>query len=543
MNKKNIPELKEIENFYLIKENLDNYINPNINKQEFINNLNNRFNSDKNKSIRIEKLLKDNKKLCIDIIVNSIKNNINNLSFKEKLFFYLKDFLKYESEGKCLNCNNKTIFSSWYSGYRRFCCYKCSNSNKEIRERTKNTNLKKYGAKYAMQNKNIELKRQNTNLKKYGSNYSIQNKDIKLKRQNTRKEKFILKKKDLLNNLNIEILDYNENTWFLKLKDNNCNHEFDINGRLLIYRHKNNHKICTKCNNPDLNFSSESEQEILNFIKSIYNKEIFERYKYNSKKEIDIYIPDLKIGFEFNGMIWHSELYKDKDYHLNKTLECEELGIQLIHIWEDDWLYKQDIIKSMISNKLGVITNKIYARKCNIKEVSKQEAKIFLEQNHIQGNNYANYNYGLYYNEELVSLLTLNKPKIHNKSNSNNNEIEIIRFCNKLNTNIIGSFSKLLNHYIKLNCNNLSTIITFANRDWSKKDNIYLKNGFSFLHQTKPNYWYINNNKKQHRFSFRKDLLIKKGFDKDKTEHEIMLEQKIYRLYDCGSLKYELKIN
>jgi len=130
-----------------------------------------------------------------------------------------------------------------------------------------------------------------------------------------------------------------------------------------------------------------------------------------------------------------------------------------------------------------------------------------------------------------VSLMTFGKRKF-----LNNNNIEIIRFCNKLNTNVVGGASKLFNYFIKKY--DFDKIITYADKSYSI-GNLYKNMGFKEINHTKPNYYYINNRIRKHRFNFRKDILIKQGFEKNKTEHEIMLEREIYRIYDSGSIKFE----
>ena len=119
---------------------------------------------------------------------------------------------------------------------------------------------------------------------------------------------------------------------------------------------------------------------------------------------------------------------------------CNSNGIQLFHICEDDWIYKQNIIKSMILNKLGKSSNKIYARKTEVKEVIDNKlVREFLDNNHIQGFVGSKIKLGLFYKDELVSLMTFSK-----RTFMKNEDYELVRFCNKLNTNVIGGASKLL---------------------------------------------------------------------------------------------------
>ena len=252
---------------------------------------------------------------------------------------------------------------------------------------------------------------------------------------------------------------------------------------------------------------------------------------------MDVYLPELKIAFEFNGLYWHNELNKENNYHLNKTELCEQNGIQLIHIYEDDWIYKQDIVKSMISNKLGKTSNKIFARKCEIKEISDNNlVRLFLDENHIQGFVGSKIKIGLFFNNELVSIMTFgNRRVVMGKKTTNVDEYELLRFCNKINTNVIGGASKLFKYFIKKY--NPSEITTYADRSFSR-GKLYEKLGFKFVSKTQPNYCYVIGRKKYYRFNFRKNILINEGFDPNKTEHEIMLERKIYRIYDSGNLKF-----
>ena len=290
---------------------------------------------------------------------------------------------------------------------------------------------------------------------------------------------------------------------------------------------------CPKCGN---NFSK-GEQSVNDFIvheldtnTNTKNKSIISPY------ELDIYIPQKNIAIEYNGLRWHSEIFnKNNYYHLLKTEMCENAKIQLVHIFEDEWLYKPDIVKSRLKSIFGITLNKIYARKCIIKDVSFKESKEFLDQNHIQGNCMSKYRYGLYYDNELVSLMTFGAKRKSLGSKSEEKCYELLRFCNKLNTTVIGGASKLLKHFVKVH--NPNEIISYCDRRWSQGD-LYEKLGFKFDHVSQPNYYYVIKGKRENRFKYRKSELVKQGFDKNKTEHEIMLERGIYRIYDCGTKAY-----
>jgi hypothetical protein len=116
-------------------------------------------------------------------------------------------------------------------------------------------------------------------------------------------------------------------------------------------------------------------------------------------------------------------------------------------------------------------------------------------------------------------------------------EIELLRFCNKLDTTIIGGASKILNYFIKTH--NPKKIISYADRRWSNGE-LYDRLNFNLVAETKPNYWYVIKNKRDYRFKYRKSMLIKQGFDSNKSERQIMFDRGIYRIYDCGTLKYEM---
>jgi len=383
-----------------------------------------------------------------------------------------------------------------------------SDSQKEnILNKTKKTNLSKYGVEFV--NQNIEIKNKSAETKRYNSI-----------------EKFIKKYKEK----NIITVNYEKNILNGKCEKHG---EYQLGLSAFYHRMRSDSILCPECNK--LGRFTGLEKELVSFIKNNYNGIIEEnkRSLFNNEIEIDIFLPDKNLAFEFNGLFWHCELNKDKNYHLNKTEKCEKLGIHLIHIYEDDWLFKNNIVKSRILNLLDK-SMRIYARKCEVKKIEDNKLiKKFLEENHIQGYVGSKYKYGLYYNDELVSIMIFGNPRI--LMNQNNQHLELLRFCNKNGVNVIGGASKLFKHFIYEV--KPESILSYADRSWSQ-GNVYLKLGFNLVSITKPNYHYIIERQKKYRFNYAKYKLINQGFDCNKTEHEIMLERKMYRIYDSGSLKF-----
>ena len=306
-----------------------------------------------------------------------------------------------------------------------------------------------------------------------------------------------------------------------------CGKEFDILPNNLLMEHG-----CSKCANSVSNW----EKEINEYINSIGFETETSNRKILEGKEIDILVKNSNIGFECDGLIYHSEFRnKDKNYHLEKTKLARTKGIYLIHIFEDEWYFKKEIVKSMISNVLHKTQNKIHARKCELKIVNNDDKCDFLNQNHIQGDVNSNINLGLYFNDELVSLMTFGKLRKNLGSSPKEGSYELLRFCNKLNTTVVGGASKLFKYFTKNY--NFNDIKSYCDLRWYR-GNMYEMLGFEYNHSSAPNYFYINNRHRENRFNYRKDVLVKQGFDANKSEHEIMLERKIYRIYDCGCKVY-----
>jgi hypothetical protein len=242
-------------------------------------------------------------------------------------------------------------------------------------------------------------------------------------------------------------------------------------------------------------------------------------------------IDDANIGIHFCSIENRAIIKRGKNHSLLEHIQYANRGIRLIHIWDNEWNQKQDIVKSRISSFLGINT-RIFARKCSIITLSSKEYATFFNTNHIQGSVSASICYGLIYNDEIVAAISFGRSRFDKKI-----EYELIRYSNKLNTNVVGGASKLFQHFIRQHSPN--SIISYSDRRWNT-GNLYQQLGFTYAHSTNPNYFYFKKNNSTKLFSrqtFQKHKLRDKleSFDPLSTEWQNMVNNGYDRIWDCGN--------
>lgn len=290
-------------------------------------------------------------------------------------------------------------------------------------------------------------------------------------------------------------------------------------------------KQCTK------NGASTGEIEILEFVKELGLKAVLSDRKTIYPKEIDILIPDKNVGIEFNGVFWHSDKYKPRMYHVDKKKSCEEKGIDLIQVFEDEWANSKDIVKSIIASRVGAAQRKIYARKTVVEVVTPSIARDFYQANHIQGFCGAEFHYALTHNGEIISMASFGKPRKILVKDADY-DLELIRFCSALNTQVVGGFSKLIANVKD------KRIITYCdNRLFNAKG--YKAVGFKSIRTTPPSYFYSKNASRKSRFECQKHKLSSflRDFDPEKSESENMTANGYHKVYDCGTTVLEMRIS
>jgi len=381
-------------------------------------------------------------------------------------------------------------------------------------DKVRSTCMDRYGVSHIMYSDEIKERLRNNNLEKWGVDNPMKNEEFRSGFNIANSPNYIKYLSDGISLFRCDI---------------SGDHDFEISSSNFIGRNNNNTPLCTVCN-PIGDSSSIKENELYDYIAGIYDGEIVQSYR--DGLEIDIYLPELNLGFEFNGLYWHSEEKRGKSYHIDKTEYFKERGVRIVHIWEDDYDNKIEIVRSQINNWLGVSDNKIYARKCHVEVIGDSKiAREFLDSNHIQGYVNSSLKLGLFYNGVLVSIMVFDH--FEGRRQMRGDEWNLSRFCNRTNTNIVGGASKLLKYFITNY--SPSRIISYADRDWSTGD-LYYTLGFELVSTSKPDYKYIVDNSRVHKSRYRKGRL-----KTELTESMEMKNRKIDRIFDCGKMKFEIR--
>lgn len=273
--------------------------------------------------------------------------------------------------------------------------------------------------------------------------------------------------------------------------------------------------------------TSNAEKSVVDFIKTFYKGKIETNVKSVLKDdegnyfELDIYIPEKHVAIEYNGNFWHSSENKPKNYHLIKSKLCEKAGIRLIHLYEYEWLDNQlnPKIKMMLKSSLGCVETRIYARKCTVKEISNKEARVLNNAIHLQGHRNAQVTLGLFYNNELVQLMSFSRTKYNR--NLEEGYWEIIRGCPGSNSMVIGGVSKLFKYFVK----HYNPKGVFSYCDFNKfNGSSYAELGMKFIGYTGPDMKWLM-----------PDGTV---VNRNPSKHNELKKMAKYQIFGSGSKKY-----
>lgn len=400
--------------------------------------------------------------------------------------------------------------------------------HEEIKTRKECTSLTKYGVSNPLKSKKIQEKIKQTNFNKFGTEYPTQSELVKEKIKKTCNERY---GRNCHKQKHIPLSSLETLSSYTKLSELCKTHSAKEIGDMLkvdsttVLRYMHTHNI-----EPSIFYSSAAEKEIREIFKD-FNCVFNDRNKIGM--ELDIYIPELNLAVEYNGLYWHSEhTGTDKYLHVNKLIACKNNGIRLITIFENEWLEKRDLVAKKLKHIAGISTEaKEYARSCTIQYIDSSIKDKFLDANHIQGTAKSSVNIGLYNKAgTLVACMAFTKS---------NDKFVLTRYATSCN--VVGGFSKLLKYFeIQFN---YPPIITFADLRWSNGD-LYYNTGFKEAQQLPIDYYWTKNNKLWHKFNWRHKQMRNrlKYYNPNKSESENMRENGYAKIWDCGKIKFTKNI-
>lgn len=439
--------------------------------------------------------------------------------------------------------------------------------SQEIRNKTVETCIKKFGETNPMKCQDVRDKAEQTNLNRYGYSCIFNSPEFRDKIRGTLVERY-------------GVSNFAESCQYTHrvMKDPSKFEEFvefDADPKSYIQSHYSSKPLLSELSR-DLGVGTEAIslrvirsdcKNLVGYVYSIMEKEVYDflienlpdaEIIRNTKKvispyELDIYLPEYNFAIECNPASTHNSTIDTWDsskspmpykYHKMKTDLCEDRGIFLFHIFGYDWMWHKDVIQSMILNVLGKCPAKLYARTCDIHDVNSKDASMFLNANHRQGAAGSSIRLGLYHDNELVSLMTFSKMRntIGTGSENLSDCYELVRFCSKLNTSVVGGASKLFKHFIKTY--QPERIRSFSDRAHTR-GSLYSTLGFTEVRQSDPGYVWVNlyNDRPYHRYNAQKhnirEFLQDDSIDLSQTEREIMSSHGFVQVFDSGTITWE----
>ena len=451
-----------------------------------------------------------------DYLCSMTNKFLTSCSTTERIYYLMTGI----EPGKCPHCENLRKFRITKKGYsqtcgKRECVHKAQQNT--IR---KNTPIHRFKTeKFKKQNDHImNLKYGSSNyfsseigkktirenlIKKYGEDSPAKCESIKNKIKNTVISNTIKKYSDMLSTHNEKLFKYNVNG-HTKILCEDCNTISDLSNSYLLKRLNNKEKCCKKCN-PINFFKSKGETELKNFISTIC--EINENDR-SLGFEIDILVPSRKIAFEFNGTYWHSDIYKNKNFHLEKTNKCKENGITLYHVWQDDWENRNHIVKSNIRKIFKIYNDEILVQNTECKNITIEQANDFFDHNDIDGKMNKGKTFGLFYKNILVCAACVCMDE-------SRGELQMSRFTLATDIHMEGSMDKILEHVSDIH---EDKIFMYCDKSWNVEP-FFEK--FKYLCDMPPRgYYVINGNKKY----------INDG--------EMPSSKNMHKIHDCGTSKW-----
>lgn len=458
-------------------------------------------------------------------------------------------YLNLDTRPVCGHCGEPTAASVKKRKFLSFCSRNCTLASSVTREKSKNTLLEKHGVAHNMQVAEVKSAARQTMLQKYGVDNAAKSAVLLAKMQKTRNASYALDplhtreakqraaehrnqqfriegfsdKLSLINQQTKCVLD-GDQSWqgmqhYYRWKHTECGFVFEerlIKGQL---------PLCPRC------APKSKPQEALSKFLSVLGVRVVENdRRMIAPLELDFFLPDFNIGIEVNGCYWHSDGVARYSL-LDKTRLAESKGIQLLHFWDYEINEKFEIVSEIIKSKLGK-SDRVFARRCKVVQLTSTESRNFLDRHHIAGGGGGFCHLGLLLGEKVVAAAVFGKKRFGGKACN-----ELIRYAS--HGTVVGGLSKLIRHFRKMDS---SVLVSFADRRFSTGRS-YKRLGFQVIRETAPNYVWVKGKQRLSRYQTMKHLLPKilpQTYNPAHSEKHNMTSAGWYKITDCGNLLLEL---
>ena len=535
--------------------------------------------------------LRDNPALAAPVRAYAVAHGFETDDARELLTVFTQ---KIEAPPRCKMCDGLVRFNRQLCQYATYCSTKCQNNDPAVKARHAATNIQRYGVANAAMNVDVKQRQAKTTTERYGATCFLATESGKRKSRETCLRKYGVSHTSMVPELNerrratmltrygaphalqVKALrdkraatcrdrygDAYPSVWKLRELCARQREEvydglaalfpqYEIQCTRAQFLGLHEHANTWRCRDCGATFTRSGvpycrchrsfamEDALFRLVRGLCPDAIRgTRGVLPSGREIDVYVPSRNTGFEFDGLYWHSELYRDKRYHLGKTEEAEAAGVRLVHVFEDEWTLQGELVREKVSALLGAAARPVSARACVVERLPRGDADDFLRHNHIQGPALsASVHLGLADSNGLVAVCTFGRIGRHDGA------WYLERYATRSGCRVRGGCSRLLAAFVR--DYKPEVVRTFADRRWSV-GGMYERTGFTLVGKARPAYWYVrpsdNPIRRIHRFNLRRaNLLAELGrADGGETESELAAMCGYVRIWDCGQLVYEYR--
>lgn len=407
----------------------------------------------------------------------------------------------------CSSCTMPTSWDREIQSYRPFCSTRCASTAETTNAKRRASNLLARGVEYPAQSKQVRDAYKSTMLERYGVDH--------VNKHST----------------SVTALEFLSDDDFLNDARARNMTTFDLGTQLGIPQATVSRMLL----NRGIQWSvgrSAFQTQVVDFVQSLMpaGEVVVDTRQVIKPLELDIFIPSKSLAIECDGMYWHSEQFKSRTYHLDKTVDANALGIRLLHVYDVEWSRQRPIVESRIIHALGLATVH-YARKCTVRQLTTQEQRHFFNETHIQGYAPASVCYGLVMNGEILAAMSVVKSRYSTRA-----DWELLRYSSALRSSVAGGASKLMSHIASTH--QITSMVSYCDLRYGTGD-LYRTLGFEHIGNSAPNYHYFSPTSyaKLSRVSFQKHRLKDKlpHFDPTRTEYDNMKAHGYDRVWDCGN--------